>query len=103
MQQKWLDIADEYDREDQVTEVLRLNAQAEEKAAECPITASMVRSIPLLNLQSVERTEFDNLVAGGPCESIFSVFCMLFSCLTLSTLHRDRARGQEAHFKRTSR
>lgn len=55
-----LDVADVVDAEDQSLEVIRTHKLAEDTAATCPFSASMVQQIPLLRLQSIERAEYDN-------------------------------------------
>uniref|UniRef100_V5EZV3 Uncharacterized protein n=1 Tax=Kalmanozyma brasiliensis (strain GHG001) TaxID=1365824 RepID=V5EZV3_KALBG len=55
-----LDVADVVDAEDLSLEVIRSHKLAEDAAATCPFSASMVQQIPLLRLQSIERAEYDN-------------------------------------------
>ncbi|SPO32621.1 uncharacterized protein UTRI_04365 [Ustilago trichophora] len=59
-----LDIADILDAEDQSLEVIRTHAFAQDAAATCPFPAAMVRQIPLLRLQSIERAEYDNALGS---------------------------------------
>ncbi|SPO27602.1 uncharacterized protein UTRI_04365_B [Ustilago trichophora] len=59
-----LDVADILDAEDQSLEVIRTHAIAQDAAATCPFPAAMVRQIPLLRLQSIERAEYDNALGS---------------------------------------